>query len=504
MSAIAKLRDYQSSAIEATKEMMRSGVRRVMLYAPTGAGKSVISAAIIESAASRGKRVVWICNRIGLVQQSIDHLKAAGISCGVLQGGNSHGSHMQVLVASIQTLESRGTPDADLYVIDEGHFCATSKTFLKIVRERKDAPMVSFSATPFSKGLGRHYEFGPLFGGMVVAATIPELIERGYLVDVDIYAPSEPDLSSVPIVAGDYNEEQLGEAVDKPALVGDIVDHWFRLAKNRPTVCFATNIAHSQHICNEFMKAGVRAEHIDCYNSEEERKQIMARVLSGETKVISNVAILAEGWDFPACKVMILARPTRSLTRYIQTSGRILRPFEGSKRALILDHSGTCKRLGFPTDELELKLCDGKPKKNTAAAKKEKEERLPRKCGACNYMKPAGISVCPACGVKPQRKSDVEVEDGTLQKFERKGATKMNSKEYLATRPQQEVWSGLLRICKPAAASHRFREIYGKWPENLGSKDGPASQELIRWNRSRNIAYRSSTAGGEITSRTRS
>lgn len=99
-----------------------------------------------------------------------------------------------------------------------------------------------------------------------------------------------------------------------------------RLSRGLPTVCFAANIAHLKHIVESFRAVGVAAEHADCYTSEEERIAILARVDSGETTIISNVGILCEGWDFPACRTLILARPTRSLVRYVQMAGRVLRP----------------------------------------------------------------------------------------------------------------------------------------------------------------------------------
>lgn len=498
------LRPYQEKAVADVRARFAAGYDRVILQSCTGSGKTEMALFIIKSAISKGKRIAFLCNRITLVEQSSRRFKAAGVSHGVIQGGSTRDPTSPVVVASIQTVANRGLPEVDLIIIDECHTAAGSKAYRDIIARDTKTRVLGLSATPWSKGLGKDYKElgGALFESVVIATTVPELIAQGWLVDVEVWAPSEPDLSKVSTVAGDYNERELGEAVDKPALIGDIIKHWFKHAKGKPTVVFATNIAHSEHIRDEFLANDITAEHIDCYTLPAERVKIFERVRSGETLVVTNVGVLAEGWDFPACEVMILARPTKSLIRYIQMVGRVLRSSPGKTKAIILDHSGSCERLGYPTDHIERELCDGKPK--PASASKEKKEKLPKKCVKCHHLKPAGVSECPACGYKPTRKSDVEVEDGTLQKLERKGATKMTSKEYLATLPQQEVWSGLLSICKPAAASYRFKEIFGTHPANMGSKPGPASQSLIQWERSRRIAYRSAMAGGKITSRTRS
>lgn len=496
MSAIAKLRDYQAGSIDQARAMLKAGIKRVMIYAPTGAGKSVISAAIIESAAARGKSVAWICNRIELVNQAANHLRLAGVDCGIMQGENSRAEYLPVVVCSIQTIAKRGAPEGcHLFIVDEAHFCPGSKEFMALVERYPDVPVLGFSATPFSKGLGKVGPHGPLFGGLVVASTIPDLIEQGFLVDADVYAPSEPDLTGVKTVAGDYHEQQLGVAVDKPELIGDIVTHWLKLADGKPTLCFATNIAHSKHITAQFVECGVKAMHIDAYTPDTERRKIIDGFKAGEFTVLSNCALLAEGFDAPAAKVMILARPTKSLTRMIQMAGRILRPFEGAVKATILDHSGTIKRLGFPTDPLPLELDDGKPKKASVA--KPKPEALPKPCPACHYLKPAKVHKCPACGFLPERQSQVEVADGELALLKR---SKHTGKAHQVRQglaefgSKQSVYGQLLTLVrergyKPGWAANKYRTIYGVWPRGLSETPEPITPRMSQFLRAEAIRY---------------
>jgi superfamily II DNA or RNA helicase len=266
----------------------------------------------------------------------------------------------------------------------------------------------------------------------------------------------------------DWSDADVGRAVDKPELVGDIVSHWLRLANGTPTVCFASNIAHSKHIVEQFLVAGVRAEHIDCYTPEEERQAILRRIETGETTLISNVGILCEGWDFPACKTLILARPTKSLVRYLQMAGRVLRPHEHKERALILDHSGTVTRLGFPTEEFPLELDDGKPKE---AGIRERKEKLPRPCPRCAFMKVA--PKCPICNFVATMPSDVTVQDGELVKLAKK-----------ATMPdKQDFYSQLLAIALSRGyakgwVSHKFREKFGVWPKGLKHEAAEPTPEV--------------------------
>lgn len=473
-----KLRPYQTDTLDVLRRMFRDGMKRVVLYAPTGSGKTEMGMEMIRLARKNGKRVLFVCNRVELVGQASRRFYQAGIDHGVIQGQNTWNTGAGVLICSIQTLARRGIPPADFILIDEAHGVAGSREYLRMLELHNALPVVGLTATPFSRGLGREHTWGSVFEGIAKATTIRELVDLGFLVDVEIYAPGEPDLKGVSIVAGDYNEKQLGEAVDKPKLIGDIVSHWHSLANNRPTVCFATNIAHSKHITEQFLASGVTAEHIDCYTDEDERKAILGRVASGETRVVSNVGVLAEGWDSPITEVMILARPTRSLIRYIQMAGRILRPFEGKAKALMLDHSGTAQRLGFPTDDLPLELDDGKPKKSGTA---ERKEPLPKACPKCAFVKPPKTHTCPKCGFTPERQSDIEVEAGNLIKMRRN----IN---------KQQVYSELLQIQRERGYSdgwlaHTYRGYTGVWPRGLTGVPCPPSREILGYVQHKLIRY---------------
>lgn len=485
-----ELRPYQSAAIQSARIAMAGGVKRPLVYSPTGSGKTVIGEAIIRGAIAKGKRVVFLCNRVGLVKQASAHLERGGIPHGILQGDNTRHVHMPVIVASIQTVARRGMPECDLIIIDEAHGVAGSREYRQVIFSHNLVPVIGLSATPFAKGLGKPYaELGgrPLFESMVVAATIRELIDIGYLVDCDIYAPSAPDLSSLKTQRNafgeiDFSDREAAKASDTPALVGDIVSHWLRLAADTPTVCFASNIAHSKHIVERFRASGVSAEHIDCYTSEDERSAILGRVSSGETMVISNVGILTEGWDFPACSTMILARPTRSLIRYIQMAGRVLRPHETKERALILDHSGTVETLGFPTDDLPLDLDDGTA---PASSKKEQEAPKPTVCSNCKAVKPPKTPVCPKCGHAARVSSDVVEQDGELQLVSRKKAKKED---------KQQVYAELMAIRNARGyadgwVAHKYRAYFGCWPKGLADTSAEPSPEIMAWVTSQNIRH---------------
>lgn len=493
MRAPTTLRGYQASAVDSLRQSLGSGNRRVMLYLPTGGGKTISGEAMIRGAVAKGKRVLFVANRKQLVAQASAHLTRAGIAHGILQGENTRHLHAHVLVCSIDTIAVRGIPDdVGLIIIDEAHAVAGSKKYRDLLFKYNRLPVVGLSATPFAPGLGKHYDQlkGALFQELVVGATIRELIELGNLVDVECYAPSQPDLTGVKTQRGiggelDYNETQLAEAVDKPALVGDIVQHWFKLARGKQTVVFASSIAHSQHIVSEFIGRGVAAEHIDYHFSDDLRAAVLDRFTRRETMILSNVGLLAEGWDCPATECMILARPTKSLIRYIQMVGRVLRPHPGKDRALLLDHSGTVLRLGFATDDLPLELDDGRANKS---GKQQKKPSEPTPCAKCKYVRPAGVHACPACGFAPERKSDVEVVDGELVKLDRK------ARKPATPDRKQHVYSQLLHICrkkkhKPGWTAQQYKKMFGVWPRNMRDVTATPTPEIEGWLKAQRIAF---------------
>ncbi len=472
------LRPYQESAIRKLRRKIESGLKRVVLVAATGSGKTRTAAEIIRLATAKGFRVAFICNRIELVQQAVAAFEKLGIKCGVMQGINSWNCNAQVVVCSIQTMARRKYDGFDLALIDECHTTPASKAYQKFFESHSGIPIVGLTATPWAKGMAskRKWLHGePLWQDIVVAASIPDLINQGFLVDVEVYAPHDPDLTGVSIQNGDYEKRALGMAMNKAKLVGDIVKHYLRLGEGKPAVCFCVNVKHSMHVVEEFNRAGIRAVHVDGYMKDEVRRPLIEAFKRGEYQVLSNCHLLAEGFDAPATEVCILARPTKSLIRFIQMVGRALRPSPDKTKALILDHAGVVQRLGWPTDELPYDLDDDDKKKES----KESEKPLPIVCPSCYAVRPRSVKKCNVCGFEPVATAKPQlVEAGELKKMERKKA-----KEW-TMEAKQEAYSALIGYCrakgqKDGAAYYKFKDLVGVHPCNsLKKEPGPMTPEV--------------------------
>lgn len=202
----------------------------------------------------------------------------------------------RVQVASIQTLQQRAIPAVDLVVIDEAHRWFKLLGTWMAAPSWASVPFIGLSATPWTKGLGKHYS------DLVQVITTADLIAAGHLSPFRVYAPSHPDLSKVRTVAGDFHEGDLGEAMNKPHLVADVVQTWRRQAENRPTFVFAVDRAHAKHLQREFTGAGIAAGYIDAYTKPLDREALFRQFTAAEVRVIVSVGCLAhrrghkEGW----------------------------------------------------------------------------------------------------------------------------------------------------------------------------------------------------------------
>lgn len=340
------LRPYQVDAVAAMRREVIAGRRRIILQAPTGSGKTICAAELIRGAVAKEKRVVFLAPRRELINQCSEKLATLGVRHGIIMAGVVPESSA-VQVCCVPTLHARAMqrqkielPAADLVICDETHLYL-APTYQAIVERYADAVVVGLTATP-ARGDGK--ALGLMFETIVPTCSVASLVEQGYLVPQRYYSPSKPDLAGVKIRAGDYAEDQLERAMDKPKLIGDIVANWQRLASDRQTVVFASGVQHSIHLRDEFRRVGVRAEHLDGKTPMEERKGIIARVKSGDVQVVCNCMVLTFGWDSPSVSCAVLARPTKSVVMYLQMAGRVLRRRRGSRTPCCSTTPGPCKR----------------------------------------------------------------------------------------------------------------------------------------------------------------
>ncbi|QDP49210.1 MAG: putative ATP-dependent DNA helicase [Prokaryotic dsDNA virus sp.] len=472
-----KLREYQ---LKAMSDVADKGWKhkKILLVAPTGSGKTVIASALIQVALEKGHKCLFVAHRRELIMQCSKKLHDFDVNHGVIMAGKSATPRAKTQVASIQTFTIRSKkedfikPEATLIILDEAHRSA-SKSFQDLMDLYPNAMFIGLTATPCrndGKGLGSIYT------EMVECSNIKELTELGFLVPTKIIAPTLPDLQGLRMLAGDYENRGLDKRVNTPKLVGDLVTHWLRHAKDRTTVVFAVSIAHSKYIAKIFNENGIPAGHIDGEMDELERERVLHDLKVGHIKVLSNCQVLTEGWDMPIVSCVVLARPTKSYGMYLQMVGRSLRPAEDKEDTLILDHAGCVYEHGFPADTPEWELTKSKIKRSQEPRNRPIEKQ-PFTCVKCNtvYQPSRYNRECPNCGyVLNDIDKKVLVKQGRLVEVESIEVKLVNKKDWYA----QLLYFAKQKGYKEGWASHTFRKKFGHFPHSKRVFPKPISKEV--------------------------
>lgn len=472
------LRPHQSKALAMVRRSIVSGNDRIVLAMPTGAGKTRTAAEIISGALAKGNRVAFTVPAISLIDQAIADFEREGIDAiGVMQANHVRTNRSQpVQVVSVQTLARRTRPEADVVIVDECHIQHQAVIDWMGERDRRRI-FIGLTATPWAKGMGDSWQ------DLILPVTMRELIDAGFLAPFQVYAPSHPDLSRVKLVAGDYQRDQLAEAMSANQIIADVVETWKARAYGLPTLVFAVNKAHAKHLQREFADAGIQMGYCDDQVDLVERKFLFSEMQRGRLAGIVNIGTLTTGVDADV-RCVVLARPTKSEMLFVQMIGRALRTAPGKDHALILDHADNHERMGFVTDISHDRLLTGRDKPH--ATKQDKGQSTPKPCGGCGQLKPVGATSCP-CGFKFERKSTVEVEAGELVEFKPKASK-------FTTADKQKFWSMANYVDRERSKGGRlakalYRSKFGVWPQGLNSAPITPDPEFLSYERSRRIAY---------------
>jgi len=459
------LRPYQVDAVRGIYGSLRQN-DRTMLQLPTGSGKSCIASDIIKHGLKHNRRINFCVDRLTLLDQTVDRFIEDGIDVGVIQGNHPlKRPHAPVQIVSLQTLKRRPKeywPQADLFIVDEAH--DQHQIIYDIMERWNSRKYIGLSATPFTRGLGNHWQ------DLVVGATTRQLIEAGYLSRYRAFGPSSPNLVGVRQSGGDYSANDAAERMN--VLTGGIVSHWKKHAEGLKTIGFTPNVAYAEHLAEQFRLHGVEADFVCGRDTEERRRDVMGRFSDGRIQVLMNCEVLTKGYDQPDIMCGIIAKPTRSLSTHIQMLGRLLRTHPDKDHALILDHAGNIERLGFPDDDLPTEL--DIREKGVNSDTRQKDDPLPWNCPKCHSLVPRGTRICACCGFRAAAKTDIEVVEENLQEMTRNGS-------------KQEIYSMLNCVAQSKGfstgwISHKYRALTGVWPKGLNrSQILTPSPKLQAW-----------------------
>ena len=336
------LRNYQEDMRGRIVRAWRTH-RSVMVQMPTGTGKTHLLAAIIKAEGEAGG--VWIvAHRRELVEQIRGMLVRYGV-----------GRAPEVRVMSVQWL-SRHWRDLEespqLIVVDEAHH-ALAETYREIWRRFPEARKLGVTATPCRlDGRG----FTDLFDVLLLADGIADFIREGWLSAFDYMAVREDseDQRLVDSLVrrgadGDFLVKEMDAVLNRRSGIERLCEAVERYASGKKGIVYAVSISHARRIADCYNNKGISAVAIDCRTPARLRRRLVEDFRQGRVRVLVNVDVFSEGFDCPDVEFVQLARPTLSLSKYLQQVGRGLRKAEGKDGCLLMDHVGLFRRFGLPT-----------------------------------------------------------------------------------------------------------------------------------------------------------
>jgi DNA repair protein RadD len=440
------LHDYQERLVHELRQAYRDENNPCLVLA-TGGGKTVICAGLALSSQVKDRKLWFVCHKDFLVAQTSATFSLMGVPHGVLAAAFKFTGWASTMVVSIDTLRSRlrTVPESerpDVLVWDECHH-SPSKSWREVWDwAGADCFHMGLTATPVrldGKGLAPTAENTAGFTRMILGPSTADLMEMGFLSRYRAFAPSHIDLSTVGKVAGDYNRKQLGKAVMAQVIVGDIVGHYERLAKDTRAIYFCVSVAYSKKLAEEFTASGYPAQHLDARDNAAKRSEAARAFARGELKVLTNVGLFTEGYDLAAqagmpvtVETVGLVRPTMSESLAIQQMGRCLRAKDYP--GIIIDHADVITMHGLPDTEREWTLA-GRTKKPGPA--------MVKTCPSCFAAIPITVAICPECG------HDFDIEKGVRKLGHTEGdLVEINPEEF---NKRRRNWRQVVAGCKSYA-----------------------------------------------------
>lgn len=356
------LRDYQ---IENKRNIYKlwCNNRSVMLQMPTGTGKTRLFVSVVNDIQNWAEKhfrrinILLLAHRKELISQISHNVGVTyKIPHGLIFGPNEENFNYSVQIGSVQTLINRidrwESMKFDVIIIDEAHH-VKADSYVNIISTFPNAKVLGVTATPYRlNGVGFHPEFEEL----IISPSVSTFIKNGYLCDYDYYS-IKPDstlnkqIASIEKFAldGDYLDSSLMEIMDTQTIRANIVNTYLKYAAGLKGIVYTINKAHNSHVCERFLNAGVRAAAIDSSTPSKLRDEIVEKFKKGKIDVLCNVNIFSEGFDCPDVEFIQLARPTKSLSMFLQQVGRGLRISQGKEKVIFLDNVGLYNRFGLPS-----------------------------------------------------------------------------------------------------------------------------------------------------------
>lgn len=364
----------------------------VLTFAPTGFGKTVLAAALIQLLFQAGKKVIFAVHRIDLIKQTAGTFEKFGIPFSYIAAGYHFNPLHRIWIASILTLKNRlGKIPADFIFVDEAHLSAAAGWAAVAAHYKSTgAKLIGLTGSP-ERLDGK--PLGDVWDQMVMGPTVRWLIDEGHLSRYRAFAPKMVDTSGLHTRGGDFVQGELDALMAGKAVIAGAAKHWRAKADGLRTIAFCPSVARAKEYAEEFSALGIPSIALDAETPQEVRARAFIDFADRKLLVIFNCALFCEGFDLAAqvnrdvtIECVMQLSPTQSLAKHLQQLGRGLR--KKPDPAILLDLVGNLERLGLPDDDREWSL-EGR--------KKVTREVKAMTCDDCFATHPPAPA-CPECG----------------------------------------------------------------------------------------------------------
>jgi superfamily II DNA or RNA helicase len=328
---------YQAKFKPAISEQWRNGHKRVIMTAPTGAGKTVVFIDFAIATVQRGYHVLILTDRTELCKQTINRLSSHNIDVQVINAKTTTIRDCLLTVAMVESLANRELPfTPHLIIADECH----KLNFTKNYDRYPNAYVIGATATPLALHLHKY------FTALIQVIDTPELIAQGYLCPAISYEVKD-DFSGIEKVAGEYTIHSQQKFFARKEVYTNMLRLWESKARTQKTIVFCVNKEHTESTCAEFVEAGYKAEWVTSDTPHTERAARLQRFSNGETQIMVNCGILTTGYDEPSIECVVANRKIGSLALFLQCCGRGSRTFADKRSFTIIDMGGNIREHGL-------------------------------------------------------------------------------------------------------------------------------------------------------------
>lgn len=445
-----ELRIYQQKQLEQILFKLLT-VDRLCVQLPTGAGKTAI---FTELAKQLNTDVLILVDSEILINQTYKTFKKIGLDVATFESTNKIFPPNKVVISMAQTLHNRLQKKPNLIerfsylIVDECHVWVFNKLFSFV----SNCKIIGFTATPVRLKRNKYYKCNEckiempfvkeleavthcgyemkvwskeetmhdVYDDIVTGVGIDYLIDNGFLVDEELYTISVNTSGLVTDSSGEFTADSVAKVYEDEKVQIDILHNYEEICKGKKTMIFTASTKINLAIYDLFKERGYNVKMYDSVNSDKKERVPLIRWFENESDaILLNVGCFTKGFDVADVEAIILARPTASLSLFIQIAGRGARPTDKvyKDKFIFIDGGGNSDRLGMWSDPSrdwgKIFFQGTKPPKQL----KEQLDDI-KECEACGFLHEKSEPKCPECGFIEEEfiaeEKEVEVNDNRI------------------------------------------------------------------------------------------